>query len=64
MAVVARGDALLAPTLTRRLLDRYVARPLPGTKPDQLAAATDRELEVVRLVAQGRSNGEIAADLS
>lgn len=63
VGVVARGDALLAPALTRRLLDRYVARPLPGTKPDRLTAATDREVDVLRLVAQGRSNVEIAAEL-
>jgi DNA-binding NarL/FixJ family response regulator len=63
VGVVARGDALLAPTLTRRLLDRYVERPLPGTRPDALATATDRELDVLRLLAQGRSNAEIAAEL-
>jgi DNA-binding NarL/FixJ family response regulator len=63
VGVVARGDALLAPALTRRLLDRYVARPLPGTRPDALAAATEREVEVLRLVAQGRSNAEVAAEL-
>jgi DNA-binding NarL/FixJ family response regulator len=63
VGVVARGDALLAPALTRRLLDRYVARPLPGTRPDLLAAATERETDVLRLVAHGRSNAEIAAEL-
>jgi DNA-binding NarL/FixJ family response regulator len=63
VGVVARGDALLAPALTRRLLDRYVARPLPGTTPERLAVATEREIDVLRLVAQGRSNAEIAADL-
>ena len=63
VGVVARGDALLAPALTRRLLDQYVARPLPGTRPDRLAPATERELDVLRLVARGRSNAEIAADL-
>jgi DNA-binding NarL/FixJ family response regulator len=63
VGVVARGDVLLAPALTRRLLDRYVSRPLPGARPEQLAAATDREVEVLRLVARGRSNGEIAATL-
>jgi DNA-binding NarL/FixJ family response regulator len=61
--VAARGDALLAPALTRRLLDRYVERPLPSARPAELAAATDRELEVLRLVAAGRSNAEIAGDL-
>jgi DNA-binding NarL/FixJ family response regulator len=63
VSVVARGDALLAPALTRRLLERYVERPLPGVRPQQLAAATDREVDVLRLVAQGRSNAEIAAEL-
>jgi DNA-binding NarL/FixJ family response regulator len=63
VGVVARGDALLAPALTRRLLDRFVARPLPGRRHDELAAVTDREAEVLRLIAQGRSNAEIAQDL-
>jgi DNA-binding NarL/FixJ family response regulator len=63
VGVVARGDALLAPALTRRLLDRYVERPLPGIRPDALGAATDREVGVLRLVAEGRSNAEIAAEL-
>jgi DNA-binding NarL/FixJ family response regulator len=59
-----RGDALLAPAITRRLLDRFVERPPPraGTPPE-LAELTLRELEVLRLIAQGRSNAEIAADL-
>jgi len=63
VGVVARGDALLAPALTRRLLDRYVARPMPAARPTELAAATEREVEVIRLVAQGLSNREIAARL-
>ena len=63
VSVVARGDALLAPTLTRRLLDRYVARPRPGSRPDQLTGVTERELDVLRLVAQGRSNAEVAGEL-
>lgn len=63
VSVVARGDALLAPALTRRLLDRYVERPLPGARPDRLAGLTDRQLEVLRLVAGGRSNAEVAAAL-
>ena len=63
VSVVARGDAMLAPALTRRLLDRYVARPLPGNRRQQLEGVTERELEVLRLVARGRSNAEIAAEL-
>ncbi|WP_153505777.1 response regulator [Cumulibacter manganitolerans] len=63
VGVAARGDALLAPALTRRLLDRYVSRPLPSIRPDRLAAATARELDVLRLVARGRSNSEIAGGL-
>lgn len=63
VSVVARGDALLAPALTRRLLDRYVERPLFGARPDRLAGLTDRQLEVLRLVAGGRSNAEVAAAL-
>jgi len=61
--VVSRGDALLAPALTRRLLDRFVARPPPGTRDPRLAGITERETEVLRLIAQGRSNAEVAADL-
>lgn len=61
--LIARGDALLAPAPTRRLLDRYAFQPFPATKRDQLAAVTDRETDVLRLVGQGRSNAEIATEL-
>ena len=62
--VVARGDALLAPTVTQRLLDRF-AQELPGTDPapPDLGELTERELEVLRLVALALSNSEIAAKL-
>jgi DNA-binding NarL/FixJ family response regulator len=58
------GDALLAPEITRRLLDRFVSRPpRSGGTPPALAELSPRELEVLRLIAEGRSNSEIAADL-
>ncbi len=62
--VVAAGDALLAPAITRRLIERFVRRPLPGAaRPEALDELTARELEVLRLIARGLSNAEIAAAL-
>lgn len=61
---VASGDALLAPEITRRLLDRFVHRPPPGNHtPPELTQLTQRELEVLRHIANGRSNAEIAGAL-
>ncbi|MFE9453420.1 response regulator [Streptomyces sp. NPDC006739] len=70
--LVRAGDALLAPSITRRLVHRYAAR--PGTVPTaasdapagerDLSALTPRELEVLGLVARGLSNAEIAASLT
>jgi DNA-binding NarL/FixJ family response regulator len=61
--VAARGDALLAPAITRKLIDRYVSQPPhldPGTA---LTVLTNREREAVTLVAKGLSNDQIAARL-
>jgi DNA-binding NarL/FixJ family response regulator len=61
---VAAGEALLAPTLTRRLIEDFVRRPPPGDAvPDRLAGLTEREREVLALIARGNSNAEIAAAL-
>ena len=58
---VAQGDALLAPSITRRLVEAFVRRPAPGSGvPSRLTELTPREIDVLRLVAQGLSNGEIA----
>lgn len=61
--VVARGEAMLAPALTRRLLDRFASAPAPGALSAPLADLTERELEVLALVARGRSNSEIGTAL-
>lgn len=61
---IAAGEALLAPEITRGMIEDYTRRPRPGTgRPTGLERLTPRELEVLRLVARGRSNAEISADL-
>jgi DNA-binding NarL/FixJ family response regulator len=61
--VVARGDALLAPSVTRRLLDRFADLAAPAARRRELDALTPREVEILRLVAQALSNAEIAEKL-
>ena len=59
---VAAGETLVAPAITRRLIERHIRRaPAPTT--ERFAELTARELEVMRLIARGRANAEIAADL-
>ncbi|ACU36742.1 two component transcriptional regulator, LuxR family [Actinosynnema mirum DSM 43827] len=62
---VARGEALLDPSVTRELIGRYATRVRPREEPvhGALAGLSPRELEVLRLVADGRSNSEIAVEL-
>ena len=62
--IVATGDALLAPAITRRVIEEYVRRPLARDGlPPEVEQLTAREVEVLRLVARGQSNAEIAKEL-
>ncbi len=62
--VVTTGEALLAPVITRRLIEQFVSRPAPSPgAPQQLDELSDRELEVLKLIARGQSNDEIALEL-
>ncbi|WP_353828687.1 response regulator [Agromyces sp. SYSU T0242] len=63
---VHAGESLLAPTVTRRMIETFVSRPRPtaaSARSDLVAELTERERDVLALVARGRTNGEIARDL-
>jgi len=60
---IAAGDALIDPVITRRLISRFALAARPRAAPDELSQLTPRELEVLRLVARGLSNIEIAQEL-
>lgn len=61
--VVAAGEALLAPSITRRLIEEVTARRSRSPRASAVSALTPREREVLELVSDGKSNAEIAADL-
>ena len=63
MRCIAAGDALIDPSVTRRLIRRFARAARPASLPAQLSELTARELDVLRLIARGLANTEIAAEL-
>jgi DNA-binding NarL/FixJ family response regulator len=61
--VVAAGDALLAPSVTRRIIEQFASRPVRPELAAQLESLTQREREVLTMLARGKSNAELAAEL-
>jgi len=61
--VVADGNALLAPSITRRIIAEFAKKPVPKTYEVETKQLTDREIQVLRLIARGKTNDEIASEL-
>jgi DNA-binding NarL/FixJ family response regulator len=61
--VVAEGNALLAPSVTRRIIAEFAKKPVPQTYDEKMKRLTEREIEVLRLIAKGKTNEEIAIEL-
>jgi DNA-binding NarL/FixJ family response regulator len=62
--VVSEGNALLAPSVTRRIVEEFAQRPVHSNQKDELKRLTEREAEVLRVLARGKTNAEIADELS
>ncbi len=61
--VVAEGNALLAPSVTRRVIEKFALKPKPRDYAEYLGRLTSREIDIMKLVARGKTNAEIAQGL-